>query len=186
MSLQLQSFMNRRDFLHPRHLAHTAGQVLGALDALPSPSPGPPRAEEFALLRVAHRAMATTFEVILPCGTPNGLAAAEAALEAIDRLEDQLTVYREDSEMSRLNRSAPSRPVPVEENLFGLLELAARLTAETEGAFDITAGPLIKAWGFYRRCHRLPSARERAEVLTRVGMKHVVLNPAEQSVHYSL
>jgi thiamine biosynthesis lipoprotein len=175
--------MNRRDFFDPRQLAHGAGQVIGAVEALRS-GRKVERREEMTLVRASRHAMATTFDVVLPFGTADGLTAAEAALDEIDRLEDQLTVYREHSEVSRLNHLASAQPVPVEENLFGLLQLAARLSRETEGAFDITAAPLIKAWGFYRRCHRLPTGKERAEILTRVGMKHVILDPEQRTVRY--
>jgi thiamine biosynthesis lipoprotein len=175
--------MNRRDFLHPSRLAHAAGGVLGALDDGSAAVPPPPEGE-FALLRVGRRAMATTFEVLLPYGAAGGLAAAEAAFDEIDRLESQLTVYRDDSEVSRLNRLAAAEPVPVEENLFGLLALAARITEATDGAFDVTAGPLIKAWGFFRRQHRLPPAHERAALLRQVGMRHVVLEAERRAVRY--
>ncbi len=176
--------MNRRAFLHPRQLAFNAGQVLGALDALPAPPPAEETpAPEFAVLRLGRRAMATTFEVLLPLGTDDALAAGEAALDEIDRLEDQLTVYR-DSEVSRLNEAAARSNVRVEANLFSLLRLAARISAETQGAFDITAGPLIKAWGFFRRRGRVPSVPERAEVLTRVGMRHVQLDAAGRTVRF--
>src|SRR5438046_1002196 len=126
--------MNRRDAFD---LRTAAGQALGLLP--------PPPPHEIALLRCARRAMATVFEVLLPFGTPNGQAAAEDALDLIDRLEAQLTVYRSTSEVSRLNRLAGLAPVPVEAGLFDLLALSARLSADTDGAFDITAGPLIKA-----------------------------------------
>jgi thiamine biosynthesis lipoprotein len=175
--------MNRRDFFRPSQLAHTAGQVLGVLEELRDREPDSPP-EEIALLRVSRRAMATTFEVVLPFGIPSALAASEAALAEIDRLEAQLTVYRDDSEVSRLNRLASIQPVVVEENLFDLLTEAARLTVETEGAFDITTGPLIKAWGFFRRCQRVPSREERRQILTRIGMDQVVLNPQERTVRY--
>jgi thiamine biosynthesis lipoprotein len=179
--------MHRRDFLHPRRLAHTAGQVLGALDelnALPAGAPAAPP-PEYALLRVSRRAMATLFEVLLPFGTPDGTAAAEAALDAIDRLEDQLTVYRDTSEVSRLNARAATGPVPVEEGLFGLLQLAARVSAETDYAFDVTAGALIKAWGFFCGPRRVPADSEIRQVLQRVGMRHVVLDPAQPSVRFA-
>ena len=128
--------------------------------------------------------MATSFEVLLPFGTPEALAAAGAAFDAIDRLEQQLTVYRDTSEVSRLNRLAPRAAVPVEQGLFGLLALAARISEETEGAFDVTAGALIKAWGFYRGPRRVPSAPEVADALLRVGMRHVVLDPVGRTVRY--
>jgi FAD:protein FMN transferase len=176
--------MNRRNFLHPRRLARAAGQVLGALDELRTLDAEPQVAPEATLLRFARRAMATTFEVILPFGTPGAIEAADDVLDEIDRLEAQLTVYREDSEVSRLNRLAPTEAVPVEAGLFGLLSLSARLTRETEAGFDVSVGALIKAWGFYRRAGRVPSDEERAAVQTRVGMKHVVLDGAQQTVRY--
>src|SRR5438132_4931770 len=133
--------MNRRDFLDPRQLAHAGGQILGAVEEFHE-TPVTSAEDEVALLRVAHRAMATTFEVLLPYGTPNSLAVANTAFALIDRLEQQLTVYRDTSEVSRLNRLAVNSAVPVEDELFNLLSLAARITEETGGAYDITAGAL--------------------------------------------
>jgi thiamine biosynthesis lipoprotein len=180
--------MFRRDFLHPRRLAQTAGQVLGALDELhdlPAAAEPEPEPIEFPLLRVSRRAMATTFEVLLPLGQPNALASAEAALDEIDRLETQLTVYRDTSEVSRLNARAATGTGPVEEGLFGLLDLAARITAETDGAFDVTAGALIKAWGFFRGPRRVPGTAELRQVLQRVGMRHVVLDAEARTIHFT-
>jgi len=136
------------------------------------------------LLRFARRAMATQFEVLLPYGTPEAMSLAEAALDEILRLEDQLTVYHEQSEVSRLNRCAYDRPVTVEDRLFGLLAFSARLTQETAGAFDITTGALTKAWGFYRRQGRVPSTDELVEARQRVGMGHVALDAERRTVRY--
>src|ERR1700757_1191145 len=108
--------MNRRHFLHPGHLAAAARQVLNSLDFQSADTRD--AAEEMALLRFSRRAMATTFEVMFPFGTSGATSAAEAALDEIDRLEDQLTVYRLESEVSRLNQRAASESVLVEENLF--------------------------------------------------------------------
>ncbi len=177
--------MNRRDFLHPRRLAQAAGQVLGALDEINSLAATPP-SEDVALLRFSRRAMATTFEVLLPCGTPLAAAGAEEALDAIDRLEAQLTVYRDESEVSRLNRYAATSWITVEAGLFDLLSLSARLNADTQGAFDIAVGALIKAWGFYRQRGRVPADEERAEVLPRSGMAHVQLDHERCAVRYDV
>jgi thiamine biosynthesis lipoprotein len=175
--------MHRRDFLHPRRLAHTASHVFGALDELQAPSETPVEAETM-LLRLSRRAMATTFEVVFPIGTPDALVMGEAALDLIDALEDQLTVYRDHSEVCRLNRLAPVGAVGVEERLFGLLEQAAQIATETGGAFDITAGALIKAWGFFRGPRRVPSDAERAEAMGQVGMRWVELRPQERAVRF--
>jgi thiamine biosynthesis lipoprotein len=130
--------------------------------------------------------MATTFEIILPFGTPSAVEAASDALDEIDRLEAQLTVFRDSSEVSQLNRAAFARWVPVEARLFGLLALAQRLSEETEGAFDVSVGALIKAWGFYRRRGQVPTEEERAAVLPRTGMKNVLLDPERKSVRYAV
>src|SRR5262249_28270062 len=109
---------------------------------------------------------------------------AADALDHIDRLEAQLTVYRDTSEVSRLNRLAARAPMPVEPGLFDLLALAERITAETGGAFDVTAGPLIKAWGFFHRQGRGRDAAELADAMSRVGMRYVALDPERRSVRY--
>jgi thiamine biosynthesis lipoprotein len=175
--------MNRRDFLQPRHLARSAGGVLAVLDgdaaaALPAVQ------EEVALLRLGRQAMATRFEILLPYGTPHAVELGSAAFDLLDALEDQLTVFRATSEVSRINREALDGPVGVEERLFALLQLSARLTAQTGGAFDITAGALVKAWGFFRGPRRVPSEQELADVRARVGMQWVVLDPAARSVRF--
>jgi thiamine biosynthesis lipoprotein len=176
--------MHRRDFLRPRHLAQTAGQVLGAIDELGSALQDQAPAEEFVVVRLSRRAMATSFEIVLPFGTPDVRALGDLAFGLLDELEAQLTVYRETSEVSRVNRLAAARPVPVEAGLFELLELASRIHGETGGAFDVTAGALIKAWGFFRGPRRVPSEAERREVLQRVGMEHVQLNRQGRTVRF--
>ncbi len=172
---------NRRQFLRSRRLAEAAGFALDVLDSeeMP-PRRGLPQAA--GLLSVARRAMACLFEILVPAETSNALDAATAALDAIDRLEDQLTVYRDTSEVSRLNALAAHAPVPVEEGLFDLLALAARLTEETEGAFDITAGALIKCWGFFKGPRRVPPADELESARQHVGMRHVVLDSKKRSI----
>jgi thiamine biosynthesis lipoprotein len=171
--------MNRRDFLDPRSIAQAAGPVCEALDAKPQAADEAP-----VHLHFARRAMATTFEVILPFATPDAHLRALDALDEIDRLEDQLTVYRDTSEVSRLNAHAARHPVPVEKGLFDLLALAKRLHEETGGAYDIAVGALIKAWGFYRRQGRVPADAERAALRQRTGMQHVRLDRERQTVAY--
>ncbi len=166
--------MQRRDFFS----AGPAGPVASLLpnaDAI---------AVEYHLLRVTRRAMATTFEIALPYGTPNALEAARDALDLIDELEDQLTVYRDTSEVSQLNETAAERPVAVERRLFDLLQFAAVLTNETAGAFDICTGALTKAWGFYRREGRVPSAGERADAMAKCGSRHMILDAVERSAKF--
>ncbi len=177
--------MNRRDFLQPRRLARSAVGILDAAGALPSfPEESTVETQEATLLRFARQAMATSFEILFPFGVEQAQQAAMDALDEVDLIEDQLTVYRDNSEVSQLNRQAHESPVPVERSLFDLLQLCAEIHEATEGAFDITTGALSKAWGFYRRCGRVPSETERNEVLKKVGMSHVALEEEQRTVQF--
>lgn len=170
--------MHRRQFLNSETLARTAGEMLGVWDLLREPEE--PNTE-LSLMRFSRRAMATLFEVLLPLGTRRAQEAADATLDEIDRLEAQLTVFRDDSEVSRINQLSPIAAIGVEKDLFELLCLCAELTKETEGAFDISTGALIKAWGFYKRAGRVPDEFEREDAIRRVGMDRLVLNNEQKT-----
>ncbi|MBI3464190.1 MAG: FAD:protein FMN transferase [Planctomycetes bacterium] len=143
-----------------------------------------PSSGHCSLISVNRRAMACQFEVALPATVPAAVQAASAALDEIDRLEDQMTVYRDTSEVSRINLLAAMIPVQVEERLFGLFETALRLTQETEGAFDVACGALVKCWGFFRGPKRVPEATELASVMERVGSGHVILDREQRTIAF--
>src|SRR5687768_3308931 len=97
---------------------------------------------DFRGVAEARRAMGTRFEVLLPGEDTFGLrAAAEEALDEVERVEAQLSVYQYQSEVSGINATAAAGPVRVEPRLFTLLELALEVVRQTEGAFDPTVGP---------------------------------------------
>jgi thiamine biosynthesis lipoprotein len=174
--------MNRRDFFDPRRLSQVAGPILAMTDGVAETAE---TVERPVHLRFGRRAMATNFEVILPFATPAAHQVALDALDEIDRLEDQLSVFRDHSEVNRLNTDAARHPVRVERGVFELLTLAKRLHEETGGAFDAAVGALIKAWGFYGRAGGVPAEAERTAVRQRMGMQHVMLDPQRQTVAYA-
>jgi len=129
--------------------------------------------------------MACTFEVFFNDG--QYLRANETALAALDLVEDleaQMTIYRDDSEIIHLNRAAAAEAQPVEERLFELLATAIDLSRKTDGAFDITSGPLSKAWGFSRRKGRIPTDAELANARARTSSEFVKLDPVHQTVRF--
>jgi thiamine biosynthesis lipoprotein len=128
--------------------------------------------------------MACQFQIVLPATQPGAVEAASAALDRIDELEEQLTVYRDSSEVSRINLLGAATPVPVERRLFELFEVALRVTGETGGAFDMAAGALIKAWGFFRGPKRVPDPDELACVMERVGSRHVKLDARGRTISF--
>lgn len=175
---------SRRNFLSARGLGASAGGVLGLLfvgDEAPADD-----ARVHSYWTIARRAMACEFSVLIPPHYPDVWAAGETALAVIDEMEDLLSVYRADSLMAYVNERAASGPVRVDERLYRLLKRCVQLHEQTGGAFDVTTGALIKAWGFFQGEPRVPGEAERLAALTRTGMKHVELDHAENTVRYRL
>ena len=134
----------------------------------------------------ARNAMATRFEIVLPGEDAARLrAAAEEAFDDIERLEAQLSLFRPTSEIANVNARATHEPVRVSPETFHLLEHAARLSAETDGAFDITIAPLMRAWGFVNGSGDLPDPAELAAARACVGMKLVELDSANYTVRFA-
>jgi len=163
--------MKRRAFL----------QASPKLNWVDEPAPIP---SALTTIRIARRAMATKFEIVFPLGTHDAVPAAEDALDLIDELEDQLSVYRESSEISQLNANAATEAVVVEAGFFQLLERCAVLTRETDGAFDAATGSLVDCWGFSRREGRIPAPLEWAKARECSGFRHVILDSETRTVRY--
>jgi thiamine biosynthesis lipoprotein len=177
-----KSTSHRRDFLTGRSAAQALSDLVEPADPPPAAS-GSPTAPY--LLEFGRRAMACQFEVLVNAGRyPHAAEAALAALDLVDELEAQMTVYRPSSEILEINASAARQPVEVEPRLFALLRQALALHRETEGAFDITSGPLTKVWGFSRRQGGLPTEDDLQAALARVGSQHVELDPQGRTVQF--
>lgn len=130
--------------------------------------------------------MATRFEIVLHGSNPPSLrAAGEEALDEIERVEAQLSLYRASSEVARLNREAHLHPVRVTQSLLHLLERARELTAQTQGAFDITIAPLVRCWGFTDNAGAMPDAADVEAARANVGMHHVELDAEKLTVHFT-
>ena len=140
-----------------------------------------PRRRADHWVRVHRTAMACRFEVVLPGQNAHAVGAATAALDEADRLEALLTVFRDTSEISRLNRVARTggEAIDVDPAVVGLLHRCRALHAATGGAFDITSTPLSRCWGFLKREGRLPSPEAIAEARSQVGMDRVRFHEAE-------
>jgi thiamine biosynthesis lipoprotein len=129
--------------------------------------------------------MGTTAEVLLYA--PDGARASElfeAAFAEMERVETALSSYRSTSEISRINREGGEGAVTTDPETFGLLQAAMEFSAETGGAFDMTVGPLMAAWGFLRGEGRRPEQDELAWARRRSGWQKVVLDPESRSVRF--
>ena len=95
-----------------------------------------------------------------------------------------MSLYVDTSDVRWINANAANEPVKVEPGLLSLLETAVEYYRETEGAFDITVGPLIRAWGFFAGDGRVPADEEVQSVLGLVGTDHIRLDVGSSTVAF--
>jgi thiamine biosynthesis lipoprotein len=157
------------------------------LRALAPFAPVPPVHPEDRLywIRIHRLAMACRFEITLAAEDRGFVPAARSALDQIDALERELSVFRQASAVSRLNRTAASGPVRISSHLSGLLARCLQLHEATGGAFDITTTPLSRCWGFLRREGRVPDASSIEEARAQIGFDAVQLNRTDRTVRFS-
>ena len=130
-------------------------------------------------------AMGTTFSIVLYGSEPASMnQAIDAAFEEARRLDALLSNYRAASEWSRINREAAERPVAVSPELFRLLFDCLDYSRASEGTFDLTIGPLMRAWGFIGGSRHVPSSDQIREALELVGYRHVQLNAPDRTVRF--
>ncbi len=123
--------------------------------------------------------------VDLPSGSTLEQIAVDVSriLERVDR--EQMSTYAPDSELSRLNAAAVDQDIALSADMTEVLALALELNRVTNGAFDVTVGPLVNRWGFGpedRREDRIPTQAEIDALLTRVGSHHLILDTTRRSL----
>src|SRR5580704_14878022 len=131
-------------------------------------------------------AMGSTYSVELYGYEPAKLTeAADAALEEAQRLDGLLSNYKPESEWSRINQHAAEGPMRISPEMFRLLAACVEYSIEGEGAFDITVGPLMKVWGFYKGTGHLPHGAEVRGALDTVGYKNILLDAKNHTVRFA-
>lgn len=110
--------------------------------------------------------------------------AVTAAFDEVDRIDRLMSHYKPNSPLSHLNQEAAQHPIKTDPELFAFIAECVRYSRESNGAFDITVGPLMKAWGFFRGEGRLPSDAELLIVRQKIGWQHLQLNAKDQTIHF--
>lgn len=111
-------------------------------------------------------------------------AAVTESLEEARRLDSLLSNYKAASEWSKVNREAGRTPVAVSKELFQLLEACLQYSRESEGTFDISVGPLMRRWGFFKGSGRYPHRSEIRTAMAAVGYQNIILDRRTQTVRF--
>jgi len=109
----------------------------------------------------------------------------ETAFEKIGEIEELASFHSTTSEIAQINRSAYEAPVKVSESIFEVLQKAVEFSELSNGAFDITVGPLVELWRLSREANSVPSDNELADARSRVGYKKLILDANQLSVQFA-
>jgi thiamine biosynthesis lipoprotein len=110
--------------------------------------------------------------------------AVEAAFQRIREIESLMSIYKEGSEASSLNRKAGKEAVKVSPEVFKVIKKSLRYSEITEGAFDITLGILGESWGFKDKKYRLPQEEEVRKGLRLVNYKDILLDEERGTIRF--
>ncbi len=138
-----------------------------------------------ALFRFVHEAMNTEFEVLIPETDADQAYAAQAAgaiFDELNRLENDLSRFRSQSDIFRINRLKKGESTIVGLATLDCLSMAQAVHAETDGAFDISVGPLMNIFRDAGGRLRIPHSDEEASARARVGMGLFDLDVEERIV----
>lgn len=130
--------------------------------------------------------MGTVFRIVVHGRREPAAAAASEVFESIDRLEQVLSDYRDDSELVQACREAWREPKVISPTLYEVLAAGLELGRATGGALDITVRPFVELWRLARHQKRLPDPEQLAEARRRVGIDKVLLNPRTRSLRLAV
>ncbi|MEO2053522.1 MAG: FAD:protein FMN transferase [Allomuricauda sp.] len=128
--------------------------------------------------------MGTRFEITVVA--PNeeiGYINIDEAVSEIQRIEKIISSWDESSETSLINKNAGIKPVKVSPELFGLIERSIRISALTDGAFDITYASMDQIWKFDGSMKAMPNESDIKKSIAKIGYQKIILD-AEKSTVY--
>ncbi|MHC4721523.1 MAG: FAD:protein FMN transferase [Planctomycetota bacterium] len=112
--------------------------------------------------------------------------AVEAAFSRLTRVDELMSDYIADSQLSQVNREAFDKPVRVDDDLFEVLRISGEYSRQTDGAFDITVGSVVKLWRRAQDGGELPTETELAEASAKVGFEKLILDEENRTARFAV
>lgn len=132
--------------------------------------------------------MGTVVQIKIPVGPRDDEAivrqAIDKAFDEIRRVEAVFSVFREDSEASRINRLKAGEKLRLSGEAYGLIKRSVEYNKKTEGVFDITIKPLVDLWASHKKYETLPTEIEIKEAMAKVGSRYIVLDDSDKAISF--
>jgi len=139
------------------------------------------------IIRQRRPIMGTDVTVSVVLADPDRADSAMAtAFAPIDAVNQRMSTYIPDSELMQMNRTAHEVPVPISRDLHRALAASDAISKLTDGAFDVTCGPIIDLWRSAGRAGRVPTAAEREAVLKRCGHAKMHVDAEAGTVRFDM
>lgn len=180
--------MPRTDTLSRRALLRRAGtgvlaSVAGGLSLLP---PRDAHGQPLTAYRQARHIMGTIVEIaVAAADRPIADRAMAYGFEALQQVEQRMSIYQPTSELSRINRLAAHTWVHTDADILTVTREALHMSRQSDGALDITILPLMRLWGFVQQAGRIPTAAEVQATLPLVDYRHVRLDPSRGAIQFA-
>jgi thiamine biosynthesis lipoprotein len=131
--------------------------------------------------------MGTLARIVAVAGSSaDAYSGIKAAWEAIESVELLMSDYDPDSQLSQVNQRAFLEPVAVEESLFEVLSAAVDYSKLSNGAFDVTVGPVVYLYRQSRQTGQAPSPEALENARKAVGRQHLLLDPENRTVRFAV
>ena len=135
-----------------------------------------------------HQLVMGTFVRVVAVAKDSSTAkkCIETALAKIQRVDERMSDYKDDSEISELNRDGAKRAVRVSEPTYEVLQTSIEFSELTDGAFDITVGPLVDLFHSAEEETVAPGKEQIAQAKSKVGYEKLKLNSQNRTVKFSV
>ena len=134
--------------------------------------------------KLTERLMGNTFELTVVANSEEwAMQKIRLAIDEIKRIEKVFTTFDENSQTNQINKQAGIGPVRVDPEVYQLIERSIRISAITDGAFDLNYGSIDrKLWNFDSTMTRLPDSETARSMVRLIDYKHIILDPANNTV----
>ncbi|UCE46817.1 MAG: FAD:protein FMN transferase, partial [Phycisphaerales bacterium] len=135
-----------------------------------------------------HQLVMGTFArvVVVAESQDAGLKCVRAAMAEIHKVDELMSDYKDDSEIGQVNKKAAKERVPVSDSTFEVLRKSVEFSKLTDGAFDITVGPLMDLFRQAKENGVAPTSEQIAEAKSKVGFEKLKLDSDKRTVQFAV
>ncbi len=131
--------------------------------------------------------MGTFARAVIIAKDPNTAEVCiRAAITSITMVDDLMSDYKSDSDIGRVNSEAAQKPVPVSEETYEVIKRSIEFSKLTDGAFDITVGPLVDLFRLEKKTGIAPSEELITDTKSKVGYEKLILDDSNMTVQFAI